>query len=424
MQTFDFDRIKDPLYFAENKMEAHSAHVFYRNERELKEENSGFRLSLNGLWKFHYAPNHHMAPKGFEAEDYDLTGWHEIRVPSHIQMEGYGVPAYINTQWPWDGYAEIKPGEIPEDWNPVGSYVNYFDLPAHFDRSRVYISFQGVESAFALWLNGQFVGYATDSFTPSDFDLSPYVKAEGNRLAVQVFRFSAGSWCEDQDFYRFSGIFRDVFLYSTPKYHIYDLRIITEIDDDFGKADLCARFRGTGKCKARIALYAPGDYGKGEMLSAKQVKLEMNTDVRIPVEDVRLWSAEDPALYTLLVEVLSDNGDIAEVIAQKVGFRRFEISDGIMKLNGKRIVFKGVNRHEFSCLKGRVPDREALITDLKTMKQNNINAIRTSHYPNDEMLYDVCDIYGIYLLAEKYGNTRFLGCLCKGTDPGRGGHSG
>ncbi|MCR5222517.1 MAG: DUF4981 domain-containing protein [Lachnospiraceae bacterium] len=400
MQTFDYDKIKNPLYFAENKMEAHSAHAFYRNERELKEDNSGFRLSLNGLWKFHYAPNLKMAPKNFEAEDYDLTGWHEIRVPAHIQMEGYGVPAYINTQWPWDGYAQIRPGEIPKDWNPVGSYVNFFDLPAHFDRSRVYISFQGVESAFALWLNGMYVGYATDSFTPSDFDLSPYVKAGRNKLAVQVFRFSAGSWCEDQDFYRFSGIFRDVFLYTTPKYHIFDLRIITEVGDDFSKADLCAQFRATGKCKARIALYAPGDYGKSEMLSAKQVRLEMNTDVRIPVNDVRLWSAEDPALYTLLIEVLSDSGDIAEVIAQKVGFRRFEISDGIMKLNGKRIVFKGVNRHEFSCTKGRVPDREALITDLKTMKQNNINAIRTSHYPNDEMLYDLCDVYGIYLLAE------------------------
>ncbi len=400
MGTFDYGKIKDPQFFAENKMEAHSAHGFYRNEQELKDERSGFCFSLNGFWKFHYAPNLKMAPEGFEREDYDLTGWRDIRVPAHIQMEGYGVPAYVNTQWPWDGYAQIKPGEIPEEWNPVGSYANYFDLPEGFDPARTYISFQGVESAFALWLNGHYVGYASDSFTPSDFDLSPYIRAKENKLAVQVFRFSAGSWCEDQDFFRFSGIFRDVFLYTTSEKHIFDIRIETVLEDDFQNAVLKAMIRSTAKAKARIALYAPGNDGKGEMIYAGQVKLELNTELSVPVRSVRLWSAEDPALYTLLIEVLKENGDIAEIVEQKAGFRRFEIVDHIMKLNGKRIVFKGVNRHEFSCTKGRVPDREALITDLKTMKQNNINAIRTSHYPNDEMLYDLCDVYGLYLIAE------------------------
>lgn len=400
MSTFDVSRIKDPEFFAENKIEAHSTHGFYRDEHELKSGCSGFVLSLNGMWKFHYAPNLSAAPAGFELPDADLSAFRDIPVPAHIQMEGYGVPAYVNTQWPWDGHAEIKPGEIPTDWNPVGSYVNFFDLPDHFDKSRVAVSFQGVESAFALWCNGSYVGYASDSFTPSDFDLSPYIKARDNKLAVQVYRFSAGSWCEDQDFYRFSGIFRDVFLYTTPKTHIFDLKVTTDISDDLTNATLLAQIRTTGRAKARIALYAPSDDTRGEMLCARQVKLDLNTDVSIPVEHIHPWSAEDPALYTLLIEVLADNGDLAEIVSQKVGFRRFEIVDGIMKLNGKRIVFNGVNRHEFSCTRGRVPAREDVITDLITMKQNNINAIRTSHYPNDEMLYDLCDEYGIYLIAE------------------------
>ncbi|MBQ7581246.1 MAG: DUF4981 domain-containing protein [Lachnospiraceae bacterium] len=400
MNTFNPEKIKDPAFFAENKIEAHSTHGYYRNEQELKNGHSGFCVSLNGFWKFHYAPNLAAAPTGFEQPDYDISAFRDIRVPAHIQMEGYGVPAYVNTQWPWDGYAEIKPGEIPEEWNPVGSYVNFFDLPESFDRSRVYISFQGVESAFALWCNGSYVGYATDSFTPSDFDLSPYIRKTNNKLAVQVYRFSAGSWMEDQDFFRFSGIFRDVYLYTTPKKHIFDLRIRTELSDDLKSAVLNMQIRMTGKAKARVALYAPAESGRGEVLEARGVKLDLNSEVSVPVTNVRLWSAEDPALYTLLIEVLSDNGDICEIVEQTVGFRRFEIVDGIMRLNGQRIVFKGVNRHEFTCTGGRVPDREALTTDLITMKQNNINAIRTSHYPNDAMLYDLCDRYGIYLIAE------------------------
>ncbi|MBR6451937.1 MAG: DUF4981 domain-containing protein [Lachnospiraceae bacterium] len=400
MNTFDITKIKDPLFFSENRIEAHSAHRFYRNDPELKAGVSSFVKSLNGLWKFHYAPDLSSRPEGFELPEADLSSFRDIRVPAHIQMEGYGVPAYVNTQWPWDGHAEIRPGEIPTEWNPVGSYVNYFDLPVGFDPQRTYISFQGVESAFALWCNGHYVGYATDSFTPSDFDLSPYVKKKHNKLAVQVFRFSAASWCEDQDFFRFSGIFRDVFLYTTPKAHVFDLKVTTDVAEDLSRASVCAKITTAAKTKARVALFAPAASGRGEVLEARIVKLGVSTEVCIDVADVMLWSAESPALYTLLIEVLSENGDVCEVVEQKTGIRRFEIKDGVMCLNGKRIVFKGVNRHEFSSTKGRVPDRENLILDLKTMKRNNINAIRTSHYPNDEMLYDLCDEYGIYLIAE------------------------
>lgn len=400
MISFDVEKIKDPTFFADNRLKAHSSHAFYKNETELKEKKSSYCMLLNGLWKFRYSKNLKMAPDGFELVDTDISGYDDIRVPAHIQIEGYGSPEYVNTQWPWDGIEEIKPGEIPVEWNPVGSYVNYFDLPNSFDPSRVFISFKGVESAFALWLNGHYVGYSEDSFTPADFDLSPYVKSHNNKLAVQVYRFSAGSWFEDQDFFRFSGIFRDVVLYSTPKNHVYDIKIITDLSDDFAEGKIKANFKMTDKAKARISIYEPGCFEKGDILFAKQIKLDINSLVELDVKKPALWSAENPNLYTLFIEVLSEDGTVSEVIAQDVGFRRFEIVDSVMLLNGKRIVFKGVDRHEFSCVRGRVPDREDVITDIVTMKQNNINAIRTSHYPNDEMLYEICDRYGIYVMAE------------------------
>ena len=401
MISFDVEHIKDPLFFAENRMKAHSVHKYYKNTEELESQESSYFKLLNGVWKFHYANNFKMAPEGFEKVDYDISGFDTIHVPAHMQMEGYGSPAYINVQWPWDGIEEIKPGEIPMDWNPVGSYVNYFDLPASFDPSRVFISFKGVESSFAFWVNGHYVGYSEDSFTPSDFDISKFVQEKNNKLAVQVYRFCAGSWFEDQDFFRFSGIFRDVVLYSTPKAHVFDMKIDTELSDDYGEAIFKADFTMTNKADARISLYAPGDFAvENKAIYMMQTELDIISSVEFTVSSPILWSAEKPNLYTLLVEILSDDGSTLEVFKQEVGFRKFEIVNSVMRLNGKRIVFKGVNRHEFSSDKGRVPNRDNLITDLITMKQNNINAIRTSHYPNDEMLYDLCDQFGFYLIAE------------------------
>lgn len=400
MISFDTDHIKDLSFFAENRMAAHSSHRFYRNEDELKREKSSFYHLLNGTWKFHYAKNFTMAPDGFEKEDADISGFYSIRVPAHMQMEGFGSPSYINVQWPWDGIEEIKPGEIPTEWNPVGSYVNFFDLPEGFDKDRVFISFKGVESAFAFWLNGHYVGYSEDSFTPSDFDLSPFIREKDNKLAVQVYRFSAGSWCEGQDFFRFSGIFRDVVLYTVPKAHVSDIKLITKLSDDFTKGNLEINLKMTDKAGAQIRLFAPTRYDFGDALYDERTEFDINSLIEIPVDKPLLWSAEKPELYTLIITVLSEDGAILEVIRQDIGFRRFEIVDSVMKINGKRIVFHGVNRHEFSSDKGRVPDRDNLILDLITMKQNNINAIRTSHYPNDEMLYDLCDRFGFYLIAE------------------------
>lgn len=400
MISFDIDKIKDPTFFSENRLPAHSAHKFYKTEEELRANRSSFQVLLNGVWKFNYAKNFEMAPDGFELVDKDISGFDSINVPAHMQMEGYGSPTYSNIQWPWDGIEEIKPGEIPMEWNPVGSYVNFFDLPDNFDPERVFISFKGVESAFALWLNGHYVGYSEDSFTPSDFDLSPYILPKNNKLAVQVYRFSAGSWFEDQDFFRFSGIFRDVVLYTVPKCHVFDLKINTVLSDDFAEGKVRIDFLMTKKARARVKLFSARSRLDDDALQEKETVVDINSSIDLTVCNPLLWSAEKPNLYTLYIEILDEDSNTCEIITENVGFRRIEIVNSVILLNGKRIVFKGVNRHEFSCTNGRVPSRDNLITDLITMKQNNINAIRTSHYPNDEMLYELCDIYGFYLIAE------------------------
>ncbi|HOO28067.1 MAG TPA: beta-galactosidase, partial [Lachnospiraceae bacterium] len=202
MSGFDDKKIKDPVFFKENRIDAHSDHKYYRNNEEFEKDHSTFCFSLNGLWKFNYAEKIGNAPVGFEAADFNCQGWDDIRVPAHIQLEGYDEPQYVNVQYPWDGREDISPGEIPTAFNPTASYVKYFVLPENFDRKSTYISFQGVESGMALWLNGCYVGYSEDSFTPAEFDLSPYLREGENKLAVQVYKWTAGSWCEDQDFFR------------------------------------------------------------------------------------------------------------------------------------------------------------------------------------------------------------------------------
>ena len=214
MKAFDYSLVKDPQYFKDGRMDAHSDHTYYRDGEEAQEKETSFRYDLNGIWKFHYARNYGSAISGFEKEEYCCRDWDDIRVPAHIQMEGYDAPQYANVQYPWEGHEDIHPGEIPEHFNPVASYVKYFEVPEEMQGKRLFISFQGAESGIALWLNGQFIGYSEDSFTPSEFELTEYVKEGENKLAAQVFKWTASSWCEDQDFYRFSGIYRDVYLYT------------------------------------------------------------------------------------------------------------------------------------------------------------------------------------------------------------------
>ena len=435
---FDVKKIHDPKFFKENCMAAHSDHVTYKNEAEAVEQNSSFRLSLDWIWKFHYAKNDAQTIPGFEAEDYNCRPWDDIRVPAHIQMEGYDIPQYANIQYPWDGREDVWRDAVPTDFNPVASYVKYFTLPEGFVKNGLYISFQGVESGFALWLNGSYVGYSEDSFTPSEFDLTPYVKEGENKLALKVFKWTSSSWCEDQDFYRFSGIFRSVYLYTMPKVHVYDLKVQPVVAESLESADLELDMEICGKVEtveksaddakmqnvsAKITLTgsrddskerAAGSVSENTIFSETISFQPNNTSDTIRFTDTgaatvhfeqevnhpNLWSAEHPELYTLTVELLDESGDCVEYISQNIGFRRFEKKDGIMTLNGKRIVFKGVNRHEFSSKTGRAVSKEEVLQDIITMKQNNINAIRTCHYPDASGIYELCDRYGLYMIAE------------------------
>ena len=387
--------VKDPTYFKDGRIEAHSDHICYRNEMEAAEKETSFRHSLNGVWKFHYARNYGSTVQGFENTDYSCRDWDDIRVPAHIQMEGYDAPQYANVQYPWEGHEDIHPGEIPEHFNPVASYVKYFEVPETMQGKRLFISFQGAESGIVLWLNGQFVGYSEDSFTPSEFELTEYVKEGENKLAAQVFKWTASSWCEDQDFFRFSGIYRDAYLYTVPEVHVYDLQIRAIPTEDLTEAALEIRTNTWGKGKAKIVLTKSGTevFNEEKPLDGEEI---YSWTIKNPV----LWSAEDPQLYDLTIEVYDEAGNLQEVIPQKVGFRRFEMKDGIMTLNGKRIVFKGVNRHEFSSISGRNVSEAELRKDLMIMKQNNINSIRTCHYPDASLIYELCDEYGIYMIDE------------------------
>lgn len=404
--SFEIKKIHDPKFFKENCMATHSDHVAYANETEAEEKKSSFRLLLDGIWKFHYARNYTQTVNGFEAETFDCKCWEDIRVPAHIQMEGYDIPQYVNIQYPWDGREDVWRDAVPSEFNPVASYVKYFTLPEGFRKNGLYISFQGVESGFALWLNGHYVGYSEDSFTPSEFDLTPYVKEGENKLAVQVFKWTSSSWCEDQDFYRFSGIFRSVYLYTMPKVHVYDLKVQPVVDEAVLNADLLVTMQMRGEGKARLTLTGSRNYS---VLEEKEEQIIFSEELPVSEGEVHfekevkkpdLWSAEIPNLYTLTIECFDQNGERSELVSQRIGFRRFEMKDGIMTLNGKRIVFKGVNRHEFSSKTGRAVTREEVLKDIVTMKQNNINAIRTCHYPDASIIYDLCDEYGLYMIAE------------------------
>lgn len=394
MKVFDYSLVKDPQYFCDGRLEAHSDHVYYGTDDNCEGESS-FRHSLNGLWKFQYAVNYTSALKGFEKEDYNCRDWADIHVPAHIQMEGYDVPQYANVQYPWEGREDIHLGEIPEHFNPVASYVKYFSVPERMKGKRLFISFQGAESGLALWLNGQFIGYSEDSFTPSEFELTDYVKDGENKLAVQVFKWTASSWCEDQDFYRFSGIYRDVYLYTVPEVHVYDMEVRAIPEEDLKNAVLTLKTKNWGKGTAEVKLSK-----EGVIVAERTLALDGESSLIAEIKNPCLWSAEEPELYDLELKIFDEAGALQEVIPQKVGFRRFEMKDGIMTLNGKRIVFKGVNRHDFSSVTGRYVSEEDYRKDLTVMKRNNINAIRTSHYPNASILYRLCDEYGFYLIDE------------------------
>ncbi|NYI41990.1 glycoside hydrolase family 2 TIM barrel-domain containing protein [Demequina lutea] len=387
--TFEVNRISDPGYVSENRMVAHSDHRWFASGDEVAAGRSSFEQSLNGLWKFHHAKNPAMTLPGFQQPDYDTEGWDDIPVPAHVQLHGYDRPQYVNVQYPWDGLEDLDPGQVPERWNPVASYVRDFTLDSALaSGERLSVSFHGAESGIAVWLNGDFIGWATDSFTPSEFDLTDGVRDGRNRLAVQVFKWTAASWLEDQDFIRFHGLFRDVTLYRRPAVHAQDVKVSTELADDYGSAAITVEVTGVenGSVRAVIDGVGPMTAGDGGGLTAH-------------VGQPRLWSSEDPFLYEVTIEVLGADGVVTEVIPQLVGVRRVEITDAILRVNGKRVVFLGVNRHEFGA-RGRAMTAAEIEQDIQIIKRAGINAVRTSHYPNASVFYALCDRYGLFVIDE------------------------
>ncbi|MEJ6951462.1 beta-galactosidase, LacZ type [Natronospora cellulosivora (SeqCode)] len=404
----------NPELYEINRMKAHATLMPYSSiEKALKGDRtkSTYYYSLNGKWKFSFAENSAKRIKNFFEKDFDFTTWDEIEVPSHWQFQGYEYPHYTNRIYPWEGKEDIEPPYAPTEYNPVGSYIKTFELPEDWDGQPVYISFQGVESAFYLWLNGEFIGYSEDTFSPSDFDLSPYLVDGENKLAVEVYKWCDASWLEDQDFWRLSGIFRDVYLYSTPDIHIYDFFVKAELDEEYQDADLEIKVellnyfeKDLDNVLIEASLYDSGKnlvfdepvQKKVSVGKKSTIEMELNKKVLNPLK----WSAETPNLYTLVLILKDQSGNIIETESCKVGFRKFEILDKIMHINGKPIMFKGVNRHEFCCEKGRAVSYDDMLADIKLMKKYNINSVRTSHYPNHPLWYELCDEYGLYVIDE------------------------
>lgn len=388
--NFEPEFLTDPQVFAVNRLPAHASFTV------LDANGSALEKKLDGTWKFDYAKTPDEAPEFFYKEGYDVSGWDDIVVPGYIPMQGegkYGRPQYVNVQYPWDGVEKPIPPQIPQKFAPVGSYVREFSVPQGWHHN-VCIRFEGVETAFAVWCNGEFIGYSEDSFTPAEFDLTQAVYRERpNTLAVRVYRYSSASWLEDQDFWRMFGIFRSVVLFEKKETHFDDVRIETELTDDFSAGILRAKITVGGKQSGSITLQAAGKMASRAIAGACVV-------LEIPVEKPRLWSAESPQRYSYELTLLDAQGGRQEIVRGKAGLRRFELADGVMKLNGRRIVFKGVNRHEWSCRSGRCISLEEMKQDIAVMKQNNINAVRTSHYPNRTEWYDLCDEYGIYVIDE------------------------
>ena len=356
------------------------------------------RQSLNGTWYFSYAKNPTVRVKDFYKKDFDCRMFDSIEVPGHIQTQGYDRCQYINTMYPWDGTEYLRPPMVSKEYNPMGSYVKYFVLEKNLQDKPVFVSFQGVETAFYVWLNGVFIGYSEDSFTPAEFELTPYLQDGENKLAVEVYKRSSASWLEDQDFWRFSGIFRDVYLYAVPKTHIEDLSVKSTLDNSYknGKLYLKLKISGHTDCAVKAVLLNAEE----KIVFEKNIKGNSICEISGEVENVHAWSAEDPYLYQLYLYVEDQKGNLIEAVPELVGFRTFEMIDKVMHINGKRIVFKGVNRHEFNVRRGRSIKKEDMLWDIEFMKQHNINAVRTSHYPNESLWYRLCDIYGIYLIDE------------------------
>jgi beta-galactosidase len=402
---------ENPRIVERNKEPAHATLVPYNDEQKALGGNpadSSWFLSLNGDWRFTLASNLEDTPKAFYKPEYDSNEWDTIPVPSNWQMLGYDKPMYTNVQYPFPP----DPPRVPHDHNPTGLYRKTFTVPKTWENRQIFLVFDGVDSAFYVWVNGKQVGYSQDSRLPAEFNITQYIHPRENSLAVQVFRWSDGSYLEDQDMWRLSGIYRDVYLFCTPNVHIRDFFVRTELDAEFKDAVLQVRtvirnYSGNNieNCTVEISLFdADGHPVLSKAISSVPEKIgskaETAVEFRQEVSNPQKWSAEHPYLYTLLVKLKDNHGSILEIEGCKVGFRQVESRDGKVVVNGVPVLFKGVNRHEHDDVRGHAVTAKSMIEDIKLMKQFNFNSVRTSHYPNHPAWYDLCDRYGLYVIDE------------------------
>ena len=428
----DMKWLDNPEVFKVNQLEPHSDHCYYLDYSDMKKEKNPLLQSLNGQWEFAYSKNVMERPVDFYKETFDASGFDKIMVPGHIELAGYDKIRYINTMYPWEGKeyhrgaysmeaTGAEEGMFSEaQYNPVGSYIKYFDLDKNMCGKRIHICFEGVEEAMYLWLNGQFIGYAEDSFTPSEFNLTPYIKEKGNVLAVQVHKMSTAAFLEDQDFFRFFGIFRNVTLKAIPDVHLEDVwfKPVLNQDNESGSVSVSMKVSATDSQNVTAGFILKDR--EENILVEKSLQLNKENNhlegtICVDLESVKLWDNHNPYLYHAYVELKAEDGSLAEVIPYDIGFRRIEIIDKVVYLNGKRLVITGVNRHEWNARTGRCIGIEDMKADISCMLRNNINSVRTCHYPDQIPWYYMCDNAGIYVMAEtnleSHGSFQKLGAI-------------
>ena len=428
----DMKWLDNPEVFKVNQLEPHSDHCYYLDYSDMKKEKNPLLQSLNGQWEFAYSKNVMERPVDFYKETFDASGFDKIMVPGHIELAGYDKIRYINTMYPWEGkeyhrgaYSMESTGKeagmfSEAEYNPVGSYIKRFDLNETMCGKRIHICFEGVEEAMYLWLNGQFVGYAEDSFTPSEFDLTPFIREKENVLAVQVHKMSTAAFLEDQDFFRFFGIFRNVTLKALPDAHMEDVWFQPVLNQDNSSGKVSVIMKVTAPEKQNVDARFVLTDREGTVITEKCLQLQgrdgiFTGTIHTDVQNIKLWDNHSPYLYHACVELIEENGVMLEVVPYDIGFRRLEVIDKVIYLNGKRLVITGVNRHEWNPKTGRCIGMQEMTADIDCMLRNNINAVSTCHYPDQIPWYYLCDKAGIYVMAEtnleSHGTFQKLGAI-------------
>jgi len=417
--------------FGINKEATHVTYIPYATVKQALNDvadESLYYLSLDGSWKFNWVKQPSERPLNFYKDDFDDTAWKTIKVPCNMEMQGYGTPIYTNFIYPFKPNPPKVINDAPADWtvskepNPVGSYRRNFDIPGDWNGKTIFIHFNGVQSAFYIWVNGQKVGYSQNSMSPAEFDITRYLKPGKNNIAVEVYKYSDGSYLEDQDMFRFSGIFRSVFVYAVPKLHLRDYFMQSDLSADFSSAKFSVKTaikNDEAKTAAggtlQVSIYQPdGKLLNGSALITQNITAikagaEKNYQLAYNAAHPLLWSAEDPNLYKVVFTLKDKNGNIQEVLAAEFGFRKIEIKDSQLLVNGKPILLKGVNRHEVDPRYGKTVPLATMIRDIELMKQYNINTVRTCHYPDDPVWYKLCDEYGLYVIDEANLETHGMG---------------